>query len=412
MISSRRWWTLPLGVVAVALPVAAMRGSADARFARGVAGVTQSAADAGAAPRGPTVISSPLPGFDPSRARPGTDGRYVADLPAGQRATLTLEPAWQRATTALLARHALPIASVVVLDAATARVLVWASRGADRDLAREADAPAASVFKIVTATALYERGFAESAVTCWSGGFHALRPRDLVSDPRRDRECSTLPEAFARSINTVFGRRALELLRPADEEATARQWGFTESLPFDAPVAPSAVTIPDDTLGFARTAAGFWNSRLSPLHGALLAQGVAANGQMARPWIVEAVRDARGAVVARGEARPWRRATEPNVAAALSRAMLRSVSEGTAFHAFHDEARRPYLEGITVGGKTGTLTGAQPFRAWTWFVGNAEGAGRRLSFAVLVGNGPLWRVKAPTLARQVLQIAFRGRATD
>ena len=35
-----------------------------------------------------------------------------------------------------------------------------------------------------------------------------------------------------------------------------------------------------------------------------------------------------------------------------------------------------------------------------------------LSFAVLVGNGPLWRVKAPTLARQVLQIAFRGRPTD
>jgi hypothetical protein len=31
---------------------------------------------------------------------------------------------------------------------------------------------------------------------------------------------------------------------------------------------------------------------------------------------------------------------------------------------------------------------------------------------VLVGNDPLWRVKAPTVARQVLQIALRGRATD
>lgn len=410
MISSRRWWTPALGVVAVVAPLA-LRGSADARFSRRAPAASQGAADAGAS-RGPTVIAAPVPGFDPSRARPGPDGRYVADLPGGQRATLTLEPAWQRATAALLARHALPLASVVVMDAATARVLVWASRGSAEDLARAAEAPAASVFKIVTATALYERGFSESATTCWSGGFHALRPRDLVADPRRDRECSTLPEAFARSINTVFGRRALELLRPADEVATARQWGFGEAPPFDAPVATSAVTVPDDTLGFARTAAGFWNSHLSPLHGALLAQGVASGGQLGRPWIIESVRDARGAVVARGEARPWRRATTPAVASALSRAMLRSVSEGTAFHAFHDEARRPYLDGVTVGGKTGTLTGAQPYRAWTWFVGNAEGAGRRLSFAVLVGNGPLWRVKAPTLARQVLQIALRGRATD
>ena len=92
--------------------------------------------------------------------------------------------------------------------------------------------------------------------------------------------------------------------------------------------------------------------------------------------------------------------------------MLRTVADGTAFSGFHDDAGRAYLDGVTVGGKTGTLTLPSPFRAYTWFVGNAEGAGRRLSFAVMVANGPLWRVKAPTVARQVLQIAFRGRATD
>lgn len=410
MSISRRGLTIPIGAAVLAAAFAAMRSSADARLTPPPAGPTR--ADAGTVATGPAVIVSPLPGFDPRAARPAGDGRYIADLPAGQRATLTLEPAWQRATVALLARHALPLASVVVLDASTARVLVYASRGADTDLAREALAPAASVFKIVTATALFERGFSERETTCWSGGFHALRAQDLVADPRRDRECSTLPEAFARSINTVFGRRALERLRPADETAVARNWGFGEAVPFDAEVSPSAVEVPEDTLGFARTAAGFWHSTLSPLHGALLAQGVASQGTMARPWIVEVVRDARGSVVARGEARTWRQATSVGVAASLGRAMLRSVSEGTAFHAFHDEAGRAYLDGITVGGKTGTLTGAQPYRAWTWFVGNAEGNGRRLSFAVLVGNGPLWRVKAPTLARQVLQIAFRGRPTD
>lgn len=408
MITVRQGWAFALGVAAITAPIVTRRGSADARRPQGAV-----SAHVRAPSRvGPAAIHGAVQGLDPSRAHPRADGRYVVDLPEGQQALLTLEPAWQRATQALLTRHAIPVASVVVLDSETARVLVWASRGALGDLARQAVAPAASVFKIVTATALYEHGFSETATTCWSGGFHALRERDLVSNPRRDRECSTLPEAFARSINTVFARRALELLTPAQELETAHRWGFGEAPPFDVGVSVSDVNIPTDTLGFARTSAGFWNSHLSPLHGALLAQGVAAGGAMGRPWLVEAVRDAGGAVVARGEAQPWRRATTPAVAASIQRAMLRSVSEGTAFTSFHDLARRPFLSDITVGGKTGTLTAAQPFRAWTWFVGNAEGRGRRLSFAVLVGNDPLWRVKAPTVARQVLQIAFRGRPTD
>lgn len=406
-----------LGVVGAAVPFVALRENAVAQRTRDREGPA-STADGGASahnrPRGaPAAITAVVEGLDPSRARPDRGGDYVVDLPGGRRATLTLEPAWQRATAALLERHALPMASVVVLDTVTGRVLVWASRGAaGRDLARTAEAPAASVFKIVTASALLEQGLSERTPTCWSGGFHALTLRNLMSDPRRDRECSTLPEAFARSINTVFARRALELLNPDRLQTVARQWGFGDGVPFDAPVAASELTVPAETLAFARTAAGFWNSTLTPLHGALLAQGVARGGEMTRPWIVSSIRGPQGDTVAVGGEHAWRRAVSPEVAATLGRAMARTVTDGTGFHGFHDDAGRAFLEGVSVGGKTGTLTGAAPFRAFTWFVGNAEGAGRRLSLAVMVANGPLWRVKAPTLARQVLQIALRGRATD
>ncbi len=398
-----------LGVVGAAVPLVALRHSADAQRSP----VEATPPPARPRPRGPETLVTVVPGLDPARARPGRDGLYAADLGDGRRAVLTLEPAWQRGTAALLERYAIPTASVVVLDTATGRVLVWASRGGGaRDLARVAEAPAASVFKIVTASALLSAGLPEREPTCWSGGFHALLPRNLVSDPRRDRECNTLPEAFARSLNVVFARRALEYLTPDLERQAARQWGFGEVVPFDAPVGASSLTVPVDTLGFARTAAGFWNSTLSPLHGALLAQGVARGGEMLRPWIVASVRGPRGEVLATGAEHPWRRAVSPEVAAALGRAMGRTVSEGTAFHSFHDPSGRSFLDGVTVGGKTGTLTGAEPYRAYTWFVGNAEGAGRRLSIAVMVANGPLWRVKAPTVARQVLQIALRGRSTD
>ncbi len=418
-----------MGVAAALGPVIALRRRADAQRRNVVAEATPGAtvtpraaltagrrAEVAPRPRAPVAITGPWEGFNPVAAVPGPDGRYTVDLPGGLRGTLTLEPAWQRATVGLLAHHEIPMASVVLLDTVTGRVLVYASRGGGGvpggDLARAAEAPAASVFKIVTSSALLGGGLGEDAVTCYSGGFHALTARDLVADPRRDRDCVPLSEAFARSLNTVFARRALERLHPNDEESAARQWGFGEAIPFDAPVAPSTVEVPSDTLGFARTAAGFWHSHLTPLQGALLAQGVALGGEMLRPWLLDSVRDARGETVAVGGPRPWRRAVAPEVAAALGHMMLRTVSEGTASGAFHDDAGRAYLEGVTVGGKTGTLTAASPYRAYTWFVGNAETAGRRLSIAVMVANGPLWRVKASTVARQVLQIALRGRATD
>ncbi len=404
-----------MGMVGVALPVVAVtrRGPvprrdgllAAAAAPPGVAGPGRRA--------GSPEIRSAVAGFNPAAARLGVDGRYYAQLADGRRARLTLEPAWQRATVNLLARHAMPQASVVVLDSATGRVLVWASQGAaGRDLARGAEAPAASVFKIVTASALLAHGMPADATTCFSGGFHRLMPADLTPDPRRDRECVTLGEAFARSINTVFARRALAHLRPETEADAARRWGFGAEIPFDAPVTRSVYLIPEDTLGFARTAAGFWNTTLSPLHGALLAQGIALRGDVMRPWMIESVRGARDEELAHGAPQVWRRAVSPEVAAVLQRAMLRTVTDGTGFHGFHDPAGRLYLDGVTVGGKTGTLTQDTPYVAYTWFVGNAEGQGRRLSVGVMVGNGPTWRVKAATLARQVLQIAFRAQATD
>lgn len=409
---------LSVGVAAMGVPWAWTRYAASAARmpAAASARMVNRAPAQGASPAAVTVreIRAAVPGFEPHRMRyDPTSRRFVSTLRDGTRATLTLEPSWQRATQSLMARYQMPRASVVVLDTDTGRVLVYASYGgAGRDLALSPEPPAASVFKIVTSSALLQHGFNERDTTCWSGGFHALTARELVSDPRRDRECSTLADAFAHSTNTVFARRALEFLRPDTELAAAQAWGFGSPVPFDAPVPESAVTVPAETLAFARTAAGFWNSHLSPLHGALLAQGIARRGEMLRPYLIDHLDTARGQRLANGVTQVWQRAVPEAVAAGLGRAMLRTVSDGTGHHGFHDDAGRAYLPDVVVGGKTGTLNGRTPDSQYTWFVGNAEGPSRRLSFAVMVANGPVWRVKAPTLARQVLQIAYRGRSSD
>src|SRR5262249_2974929 len=151
----------------------------------------------------------------------------------------------------------------------------------------------------------------------------------------------------------------------------AHAWGFGEAVPFDVPVAPGTIEVPEVALDFARTAAGFWHSHLSPIHAAVMAQAIARGGEMSRPGIVESVQDAPGTVLATGAPRAWRRAVPQEVATTLGRMMVHSVTEGTAFHAFHDPAGQAFLPDVNVSGKTGTLTGDQPYRAYTWFVGNA-----------------------------------------
>lgn len=376
----------------------------------------RTAPDAGAAAAAPrvTTIDGVVQGFNPLSIR--RDGaQIVSELPGGRRAVLTLEPAWQRSVNALLAAHQLPRAAVVVLDSETGRVRVYASHGeaGAPDLARDAAPPAASVFKIVTAGALVGAGMTVESETCFSGGWHRLSLRDLEPNARRDTDCVSLGQAFGRSANTVFARRAVERLNSGALLQAARAWGYGEAVPFEAAVSAGAIDMPDDRLEFARASAGFWHSHLSPMHGAVIAQGIARGGELQRPWIIDHVEDAQGRTV-QTHAQPsaWRRAVSASVAQALSRMMTFSVSEGTAARAFHDPAGRPFLPGVDVGGKTGTLTAANPYRAYTWFVGNARDASTRVSFAVMVANDPVWRVKAATVARQVLQIIYRGRSTD
>jgi cell division protein FtsI/penicillin-binding protein 2 len=93
--------------------------------------------------------------------------------------------------------------------------------------------------------------------------------------------------------------------------------------------------------------------------------------------------------------------------------MDRTVSEGTSYRAFHDAKRTPFLPGMQVAGKTGTLTDAEKGRFYTWFTGFApshpEAGQRQVAIAVLVVNGATWTVKANTIARDMLRAFFAGQ---
>lgn len=349
----------------------------------------------------------------------------TAPLPDKNTARLSVDPQLQKLAEGLMALHRIPEAAIVLMDVQTGKILVYAShmeKGPQRDLCVEATAPAASVFKIVTGSALVEHaGASPEQRECYSGGEQKLVAQDLLPDPKRDRWCTTLSGAMGRSINTVFARLALKNLKPEKLEETAKGLGFGGALPFDVPVQQSALHFPEDQLGFARTAAGFWNTTLSPVHAAWLSATIARGGEPVRPSLVAEVTDDDGKVVwVAPSGLAQKRAIDEKTAKAVATMMDATVTDGTSFRAFHDGRGKSFLPGIAVAGKTGTLTDPTAQRFYTWFTGFAPSkpytgpgaaeyngpAPKQVAVAVLVVNKPEWHVKANVLAREVLRGYF------
>ncbi len=361
------------------------------------------------------VPQEPLAGLD--LAHMSTDGDSLTARADAGTAHLTLDPELQRTALQIMGAHHVPEAAAVLIDVATGRLLVYASHiegasGPARDLCVEATAPSASVFKIITAAALVEEAhLGPDTRQCYSGGEQRITAADLVDNPARDKSCVTLAGAIGHSVNTVIARLATAHLSPPQLEAMARRFGYGQAIPFDVPVQPSAVHVPLEPLEFARTAAGFWNTTLSPLEAAAISAIVARGGEAVQPRLVDRLAAADGAAVWSAPEPPAsHRAIARETAEEVATMMEHTVSEGTSFKAFHDGRGRAFLPGIGVAGKTGTLTDGGAQRYYTWFTGFAPSRPqpdeRQVAVAVLVVNGPTWHVKANVVARDVLRAYF------
>jgi peptidoglycan glycosyltransferase len=341
--------------------------------------------------------------------------RVTAPLAKGRTAELTLDPVVQRMVRAEMRNYRIPEAGVVMIEVKTGKVIAYAShvnQGEAFDVNARAEAPAASVFKVVTGAALVEKaGLNAESEQCYHGGKSRISPDELVDDPRRDKWCATLAIAMGRSLNVVFGRLAQKHLTPEDLTATAGAFGFGAPVPF--PVANQApkVELPEEPVEFARGAAGFWHTTLSPLAGASLAQMVANGGVALEPRIVSSIHENRDQIW-KDDAPPrvLRRAIKPETAAQLTRMMKQTVTNGSAHKSFYDEKGKPYLGDITVAGKTGTLSDEKLNRYYTWFVGYAPAESPEIAVSALVVNTPTWHIKGPQLARAALQAYFERKA--
>ena len=345
---------------------------------------------------------------------------FSARLEGGAQAELTLDPRLQDAAEEVFQTFQLPYAGAVVISIPDGRVLALAGRSAvspelgAEELALHPWAPAASVFKVVSASALVsEGGITAASRTCYHGGVSSILPDNLVDIPRIDRACATLAYGLGKSQNAIIAKFATRNLTPAQLDRMAHAFGFGETIPFDVPFEASHIDVPtDDRLEFARTAAGFWHSTLSPMHGALLAATVANQGAMPTPHLIERAVGSEGQPLVL-PARHDRTVMTPAVAREVGQMMELTTRMGTAKGAFHDRKGHPLLP-VSVAGKTGTLSAQtdKGYLGYSWFVGYAPADHPKIAFAVVIGNHANWRIKASYVGRRLVEEYLAGAAAD
>jgi cell division protein FtsI/penicillin-binding protein 2 len=201
----------------------------------------------------------------------------------------------------------------------------------------------------------------------------------------------------------VFAQLATKYLLRDDLLNTAQALGFNAPVPFDVPALMGNLNVPYNDLEFARTAAGFQGSTLSPLGAAYLTSIIARGGEAMRLRILDTQDKAEHGVEKLG------RVISARTAQRIARMMEVTVRNGTSRAAFSDERGRPYLKDIRVSGKTGTLQPKPRGTMTSWFVGFAPSRKPEVVVSVMLQNGPVWRRKANEIARDLLRVYFRER---
>jgi peptidoglycan glycosyltransferase len=263
-------------------------------------------------------------------------------------------------------------------------------------------APAASVFKLVTTIALYEHSDVTPATRiCTHGGLRSIQLEHLTPPRGQGVVCSSFHQALGTSRNAAYAQLASRHLRPLDLLETAEKLGFNRPLSADLPGSLGSLRVPEEALPFARTAAGFENSRLSVLGAAQLALDIARGGQRVPLSFLSERSDSLPRV--EPKASP---SFSGRTAARLVRSMEFTVHSGTAHDSFIDDDGHRPLGSIQVAGKTGTLRPDAPGTTASWFVGFAPSRNPRVVVSVVLLNSDLWQQKGQQLARDLLRFYF------
>lgn len=267
--------------------------------------------------------------------------------------------------------------------------------------------PPGSTFKLVVAAAALDAGYTPDS-ELYAPNELPLPGTSATLGNYGGESCSpserqTLADSLRISCNTSFANLGTSLGWSVIER-TARGFGWGDDLSIPLAVTPSRLPENPDAAQVAMSSIGQFDVRATPLQMAMVAAGVANDGVVMQPYLVDMVRDADLRVIEQTEPTEFSRAISTRAADELTDMMVGVVDAGSGTAAG--------IAGIDVAGKTGTAetgTGENPH---AWFVGFAPADDPQVAVAVVLENGGNatgeitgGRLAAP-IARTVMEAAL------
>ncbi|MCL4078256.1 FtsW/RodA/SpoVE family cell cycle protein [Coriobacteriia bacterium Es71-Z0120] len=344
---------------------------------------------------------------------------------AGNDVRLTLDSRVQQA--ALLALEGRR-GACVVLDPRDGRVLALASSPGfdpatvEKDWKRLSSDPAAplldratqslyppgSTFKVVTLTGAIGAGVVTPSTTLPAPARIEIGGAPVTNYGGDSYGTVTVERATAASINTVFAQIA-DKLGAERLVRTAEGFGFDDKPPLELAVTASVMPDPDEMTRWETAWAGVGQPvgehdsppgpQATALQMALVAAGIANDGVVMRPYLVESIADPAGRALSVAHPKPWKTACDAKTASTVRDMMVAVVRSGSG--------RRAAVPGVTVAGKTGTAEAGKGVPTHAWFIAFAPAEDPRVAMAIVLENAGVGGQVAAPAAKPVLETALK-----
>ena len=309
--------------------------------------------------------------------------------------------------------------AIMAMDGSTGFIKAMAGfdpNNPDTNPCTSANYPAASLFKIVTASAAVENlNYTASTPLYFNGGKYTLYKRQLTNQKTKYTTRVTLETAFAESINPVFGKLGQLTLGKNELDNFAQKFGFNQSPETDFKFSVPHFSTNDSDYHAAELGCGFNRDTLiSPVFAMTMVSAIVNKGQCTVPRLVDRINNSDEDEIYKSTKEIYKTPISAKTAATMKKLMKKTVSSGTARKLFRGYSRDKVLSHLVIGGKTGSLSNRAHTIKYDWFTGFGQHKTTKetLIVAVLVGHGKYIGTRACTHAKNMLKTYFSTPETN
>ena len=306
--------------------------------------------------------------------------------------------------------------AIIAMDATNGAIVAMAGFDLDNPGANpclESNYPAASIFKIVTAAAAVDSlGYTAHTPMYFNGNKYTLYKRQLKEVKNKYTTKISLANAFAESVNPVFGKIGKNYLGKEKLNNYALAFGFNKNPESELEFESSRFNIKENDFHLAELGCGFnRDTMISPIFGAMLITTVLNSGTSLIPSIVNQVKTAQGEIIYKSKKEIYKSAMTPKTAETMIRLMEKTITNGTAKKSFRRFSKDKTLSKLIIGGKTGSLFNRERTVKYDWFTGfGKEKTGdRALAVSIVVGHRKYIGTRASAYGKTILKKYFKEK---